>query len=144
MKAAGRESHPLGKNPGDVWSMATASYHGAHFATFPVELIRRPILSTCPEKLCAACGVPWARAKQAVDGRLLAIGALRPNCRCNAEPRPGIVLDPFLGSGTTALAAEQYGRDWIGIELNPEYAQLADERLAEWRTNNNNVKRKEE
>lgn len=34
MKAGGRESHPLGKNPGDVWIIPTASYHGAHFATF--------------------------------------------------------------------------------------------------------------
>ncbi len=44
-------------------------------------------------------------------------------------PEGGVVLDPFLGTGTTALAAERLGRRWIGIELNPEYVQLAEERL---------------
>ena len=43
---------------------------------------------------------------------------------------PGdIVLDPFAGSGTTLLAAEHWGRDSIGIEINPEYADLARARL---------------
>jgi DNA modification methylase len=41
-----------------------------------------------------------------------------------------------MGSGTVALAAEQYGRDWIGIELNPDYARLAKLRLADWRAKN--------
>jgi site-specific DNA-methyltransferase (adenine-specific) len=132
MKAAGRESHPLGKNPGDVWIIPTASYHGAHFATFPVELVRRPLLSTCPERMCVACGQPWQRAPQEIDGRRLATGPLRPICG-HADWRPGRVLDPFMGAGTVAVAAEQHGRDWIGIELNPEYAQLTEKRLAEWR-----------
>lgn len=42
----------------------------------------------------------------------------------------GPVLDPFLGSGTTALAAMQKGRDWLGIEQAPEYVELAQEQLA--------------
>ncbi len=41
-----------------------------------------------------------------------------------------IVLDPFMGSGTTALAARATGRRFIGYELNPEYIQLAHARLA--------------
>lgn len=41
-----------------------------------------------------------------------------------------LVLDPFVGSGTTAVAAKQLGRDYIGIELNPEYVKIAEERLA--------------
>ena len=135
LKAAGREHHPLGKNPGDVWAQASGHYRGAHFATFPVELIRRPLLATCPAQVCAACGIPWQRATQRLHGRRLATGALRPDCNChgNAVSQPGVVLDPFLGSGTVALAAEQHGRDWVGIELNPVYAALAERRLADFR-----------
>ena len=41
----------------------------------------------------------------------------------------GVVLDPFMGSGTTALVAKGIGRDYIGIELNPEYKAIAERRL---------------
>ncbi len=44
-------------------------------------------------------------------------------------PEGGVVLDPFLGAGTTAVAAQRLGRQWIGIELNPAYAALAEQRL---------------
>lgn len=46
-----------------------------------------------------------------------------------ACPEDGIVLDPFLGSGTTALAAKKLGRKWIGIELNQTYCDMARKRL---------------
>ena len=91
LKALGLAGHPLGKNPGDVWQLPTASFRGAHHAVFPVALAERPILATCP------------------------LG--------------GVVLDPFLGSGSTAIAAEKHGRQWIGIELNPEIAELAHGRI---------------
>jgi len=45
-------------------------------------------------------------------------------------PPDGIVLDPFVGSGTTCIAAQQLGRKWIGIEINPEYAEIATARIA--------------
>jgi site-specific DNA-methyltransferase (adenine-specific) len=41
----------------------------------------------------------------------------------------GIILDPFLGSGTTAVAAKQLGRKFIGIEIEPRYAKIAVDRL---------------
>lgn len=129
LKASGRESHPLGKNPSDVWALSTAAYRGAHFAVFPAELVRRPLLATCPERLCAACGLPWRRANQRLNGRLLAVGPLRADCTCRSEWQPGVVLDPFIGSGTVAIVAEQERRDWLGIELNPAYADLAEQRL---------------
>lgn len=44
-------------------------------------------------------------------------------------PENGIVLDPFLGSGTTAIVAKKLGRNFTGIELNPEYVKLARTRL---------------
>lgn len=44
-------------------------------------------------------------------------------------PQGGIVLDPFLGSGTTAVVAQRLGRRYIGIELNPEYVKIAKSRL---------------
>jgi site-specific DNA-methyltransferase (adenine-specific) len=42
----------------------------------------------------------------------------------------GIVLDPFMGSGTTALVAKRLGRRFIGIEINPQYVRMAKRRLA--------------
>ena len=44
-------------------------------------------------------------------------------------PEDGIVLDPFIGSGTTAVVANRLNRKWIGIELNPEYTKLAETRI---------------
>ena len=52
------------------------------------------------------------------------------DCGCNAGFKPGIVLDPFFGSGTVGLVAEQMGLRWCGIELNPEYIEIAKKRLA--------------
>jgi len=51
------------------------------------------------------------------------------DCGCNAGWEPGIVLDPFMGSGTTALVARELGRTYIGIELNRDYINIAERRL---------------
>lgn len=50
-------------------------------------------------------------------------------CDCNTSFKPGIVLDPFIGAGTTGFMAKKLGRDFIGIELNPEYAEMARKRI---------------
>ena len=46
-------------------------------------------------------------------------------------PTGGVVLDPFVGSGTTAIVARELGRRFIGIELNPEYADMASRRVGQ-------------
>jgi len=46
-------------------------------------------------------------------------------------PKDGIVLDPFIGSGTTAVAAKQLNRKFIGIERDEEYCKIARKRLEE-------------
>lgn len=78
------------RNKRSVWTVATAPYRAAHFATFPPALIRPCILAGCP------------------------VG--------------GTVLDPFFGSGTTGMVALELGRKAIGVDLNPEYCALAEER----------------
>ena len=49
--------------------------------------------------------------------------------RCIESVGHGPVLDPFLGSGTTAVAAEMLGVEWIGIEKSPAYVEYANERI---------------
>ena len=122
-RAYGVPGHPLGKNPGDVWRLATRAYKGAHFATFPPELIRRPILATCPPLVCSHCGQAWGPVTKSRSG------LAGPTCHFAANPRPGVVLDPFFGTGTVGLVARELGRDWLGIELKPEYVALARDRL---------------
>jgi DNA modification methylase len=52
-------------------------------------------------------------------------------CILAGSRRGDIVLDPFMGSGTTAFVAKELGRRYLGCELNPEYRKLQDERLAQ-------------
>lgn len=79
------------RNKRSVWTVTTKPFKGAHFATFPEDLIRSCILAGCP--------------------------------------KDGIVLDPFAGAGTTCLVAKKLSRNFIGIELNPEYIKIADQRI---------------
>ena len=58
----------------------------------------------------------------------------QPACDCAASGTiPGTVLDPFAGSGTTLAVAAELGRSGIGCELNPEYIELANQRIAKSR-----------
>ena len=144
LKAAGLSGHPLGKNPGDVWTIPTASFRGAHHAVFPERLVERPILAACPEKVCVGCGRPWRRTSvrpveltaDHQEDHSSVIGDLAQDCECpkTVGTTSGVVLDPFMGSGTTAVVAERLGRAWVGIELNPRFARLAEGRVAAART----------
>jgi len=60
----------------------------------------------------------------------------RATCKCNAgEPVPAVVFDPFSGSGTVAAVAAKLGRNYLGIEINPDYIKdQSDYRVAEAET----------
>ena len=72
--------------------------------TIPTQPLQEAHFATFPEKLVADC--------------------ILAGC-----PENGIVLDPFMGSGTTGIVARKFNRKYIGIEWNPEYIQIADKRL---------------
>ena len=79
------------RNRRTVWTIPTQPYNGAHFATFPINLIEPCIL---------------------------------------AGSRPGdFILDPFFGSGTVGVASNKLDRNYIGIEINPDYIELAINRM---------------
>jgi DNA modification methylase len=135
----------------------------SHFAAFPSELPSRCIkLGTSARGVCPACLAPWervteksaivrdrpneytARAGEAgtgnhcantVAGTRTKTTGWRPTCECDAgETIPATVGDLFTGSGTSAMVATELGRDFIGFELNPDYAILASYRANSWRT----------
>jgi DNA modification methylase len=145
------------RNQRNVWHLGPEPYREAHFATFPTEIPRRAIKAGTSEKgCCAACGAPWVRVvsveyvKSPVHGEGSTTGkpdcphgmtgmprlnkktgttGWEPGCTCGAGVVPCVVLDPFLGSGTTVAVARELGRHGVGCELNPEYAALARERI---------------
>jgi hypothetical protein len=53
----------------------------------------------------------------------------QPTCECNGATVPGLVLDPFCGSGTTGQVAVEEGRRFVGIELNPKYVEMSKRRI---------------
>ena len=82
------------KNKRSVWSVTKKPYKGAHFATYPPDLIEPCILA--------------------------------------GSEKGDIVLDPFMGSGTTAAVAKSLGRDYIGCELHEDYGDLIRKRVGEY------------
>jgi len=52
-----------------------------------------------------------------------------PTCTCGGDPVPCTVLDPFSGSGTVGVVSTKLSRNYVGIELNPEYLALSEQRL---------------
>lgn len=72
--------------------------------------------------------------KNKMKGKLLrkkvSLGFL-PTCKCNVDFQPGIVLDIFGGSGTTALTAKLLGYKYTSIDMNPEYYNMEKKRLNE-------------
>lgn len=114
-------NHPGGRNPGDMWTIPTRPYPGAHYATFPIDLPLRCIAPGCAAEVCADCGVP--RSRDAERGGWTDCG--------HEVFRPGIVLDPFSGAGTTGLAARMLGRRYIGVDIDASSHDQAVERFAQ-------------
>jgi len=149
------------RNRRSVWTVPTKPFKGAHFATFPPDLIEPCILAGTSEAgCCSACGAPRERVveKKATgrvqerqggglgtavrreplglkpvagtfqEGVVTRTVGWRPGCACGAGVVPCVVMDPFMGSGTTAMVAQKLGRAWIGIEVNPAYEPLIRQR----------------
>ena len=77
----------------------------------------------------------WTIAPQPYAGAHFATmpPKLVERCVLAGAPIGGVVLDPFLGSGTTAMVAQRLGRQWFGIEANPAYKPLIAERVQDAR-----------
>ena len=114
---------------------------------------------TSEKGCCPECGAPWERTWEhgrvvstgGGEGRELSgvcsvnnrgdsnVGKFtarehkttgwQPTCEHEAKPEPCTVLDPFAGAGTTLMVALRLGRDAIGIELSPTYAEMARQRI---------------
>jgi len=114
---------PPSRNCRDVWTIAAAPFREAHFATFPPEIAARCIKAGSSEKgCCAACGTPLVRQVDITTG-------WSASCGCAKTIVPCTVLDPFLGAGTTAMVADRMQRHVIGIEINPDYVAMSNERI---------------
>jgi DNA modification methylase len=149
-----------GRNIRSIWTIATQPFPEAHFATFPEELASRCIKAGTSEKgCCAECGTPWERVverttesdpsakgsrfdKGKTSGRdggdrtqpgerfVRKLRGWRPGCDHDAERDRCTVLDPFAGSGTVGAVCARLQREFVGIELNPEYIEIANRRIA--------------
>lgn len=126
----------------------------AHYAAFPAALVERMLLAGCPARVCDKCGAPWKRQHKKtghvnareeahapnsgptkVDStdwqpQSVPVDEFLPTCKCGSEGfDTGAVLDPFMGSGTTALVAQKFGRHYLGCDLSQDYVNLATARL---------------
>lgn len=148
---------PLGANKRDVWTIASSGFPGAHFATFPEELVQVCLKAGSSEKgCCAECGAPYVRqtsttydnpgnrttnGDRSTENRAFTPGfekrlesitetiGWEPTCKHEAAIVPCLILDPFMGSGTVAKVALEFGRDYCGFEIAENYHRLIEDRL---------------
>ena len=154
-----RNTNAAGAPPLDYIVLPTAPYSGSHYAVWPPKLLTPFILSMSPEKVCVECGEPSRRIVDVSyekghggttgkrrdlkepDGRTNGTGFVGKavmdrhvetlgwtDCGHN-NYRPGVVLDPFAGSGTTLMVAAGLGRSAVGIDLDERNVGLAQDRL---------------
>jgi len=148
---------PNGRNCRSVWTFPTCGFPDAHFAVFPKELPERCILAGCPEWVCPKCGkarvrvteIEYKKGKRtghlgfaakggpqgmtdmsmypALDKHVTTLGWT--DCGCGEPFIGGVVLDPFVGSGTTCEVAYHLGRTAWGIDASAKYLDMARERV---------------
>ncbi len=145
-----------GRAAHNVWQIPMGQTRESHFAAYPVELVERPIAMSCPPFVNLDGSLP-TRIVEMVPydegrGRSRKIGKYtsgtkqssgRQDCGRQYVAKyptstgwnniqkgwtPGIVLDPFCGTGTTGEVALKLGRRFIGIDLYEKYADIARER----------------
>jgi len=116
------------RNPRSVLTPQAAQCNLEHYATFPSGLIAPLIQASVPPQCCAACGAGYAPVSDHTD-------TSRPTCACprTCPPVPGMVLDPFCGTGTTVAVARALGRQGIGLDLSFGYLQQEARTRLGWR-----------
>lgn len=146
---------PGGRNRRTVWSVASQAYAGAHYATFPEKLVEPCILAGSSAQACPHCGAAWERVIESTGHTNKRETAHQPgrssstktdstnwaptsrptsafvpgySCPDNDGSAASTVLDPFAGTFTVGRVATRYGRNAVGIELSPDYAELGIER----------------
>lgn len=135
-------------NKRDVWTVPFEGLSGAHFAPFPQKLVEPALLAGCPERVCSRCGSPHNRRVEkeqikrdrsndfvkrngaagtgnacanSVAGVTTRTLGWKSSCDCATGIVGGLVLDPFVGSGTTLCVALANGRRGLGIDLSANY-----------------------
>ena len=118
------------------------SNQSVHFAKFPERLVE-PLLkaSTSDGGVCSRCGSQYTRVVGRGGERVVRRSATdnnpyyrprntqieyvdlgwKPSCSCDADSRPALVFDPFVGSGTTLAVARRLGRRAVGMDISPLY-----------------------
>jgi DNA modification methylase len=147
------------RNKRSVWTVPTKPYKEAHFAVFPTDLIEPCVLAGSSAKICSGCGKSYRREMVTTDvpDRIVRdhmVGVIpkrdKPSrmnskdmlpltkedngfvkqCECDTDhTEQDRIIDPFGGSGTTALVADRHNRDATVIELNEQYIEIAKNRL---------------
>jgi len=118
------EGHPLGKNPGDVTQANTVrhkSWMSNSGHPYTHTYTGKPLN---PGDFWEIRPKPFLGAHFAVYPEALCIRPILSSC-----PPNGVVLDPFVGSGTTMKVALELGRNAIGVELNPKYIEIIKKRV---------------
>ena len=153
-------NYPNGRNKRTVWTIPTQPFPEAHFAVYPEGLIEIPIKAGCPEFICKKCGKARVKILEPTEEYKKLLGkSWHPHkhdaergmsetpdkktsctaeynfkgytdCGCGEKFESGIVLDPFMGAGTTALVALKQRKRFIGIEIKQEYIDMAKRRIA--------------